>query len=617
MRRSLFFAVMFLPSIARAGDVFVDADAACPGDGSPAAPLCELLPALESAAPGDRILLAESDEPYPGVSTTSGVSSGTPEQPIVLEPMPGEAPILGGAIVLDNVSHWTLRGLTVDLRDVSASPGIDVRSTVATAVGVRVEGNIVLESQGPGIRVGSFDDLTARDVVLRGNVVRGAVGSGIQLIRTSNAAALDNLVEDVTCSTGQFKLQSGVAVIFENDGTELAGNTIRALRECEGGPSMNHVQGIRIRSSTSGTIHDNLIEVAAPDGGNFVGGISVHEGSADWVVHHNVVRATSGCGLCDGEDFGQAQRTVWAHNTVVDTDVAVRANESVDAVFAFNLLQGSDRAIELGGAASGFSFEQNLVSGAADVVAGGETQPFGAFARGCGCDEGSIVADAALLEADGLTPAADSPAVDLASASTIRASFNGRAAEAGALEVPVPMSVTIEDDGSALILEVDNAWAPPLRPDGCAGVELHRDGVLDAVVSCITGHDESSGVSQLVVGLGTPLVRDEVAILEVLPVATDSTSIGGTIAARVLPTSFELDTSALPVGRGEGTSGSGSAGSTDTGEDASSSGGTSGNAGGGDEAGEPGGCGCAPSRPSQSLWLLVGLLALFRRRRIV
>lgn len=619
IRRLLLCAATLAPSVAHAGDVFVDADAGCPGDGSAGAPFCELLPGLEAAAAGDRVLLAESRDPYPAVSTTTDVASGTADQPIVLAPVPGEAPIVGGAVVFDNVSHWTIRGLTVDLRDVSASPGIDIRSTVDAAVGVRVESNIVLHSAGPGIRVGSFDDLSSRDVVLRANFVRGAVGSGIQIIRSTDAAVLDNLVEDVTCSSGQFKLQSGIAVIFENAGTEISGNTVRALRECEDGPSMNHVQGVRIRSSSDGTIRDNLVEVDAPDGGNFVGGISIHEESADWVVHHNVVRAVRGCGLCDGEDFGQALRTVWAHNTVVDTEMAVAANESVDAVFSFNVFQGTERALDLGAATSGIGFEQNLVSGDASVAVGGMTQPFGEFAGDCGCDEGSVVADAALLGADGLTPGVDSPALDLASASTYRASFNGRAAEAGALELPVPVGVTVEEDGSALILQVENAWAPPLQPDGCAGVELVRDGVLDGMVSCIAGHDASSGMSQLVVGLGAPLVRDEVATLEVLSVATDSTSIGGSIAARLAPTLFEIDTSTLPDAGGDETSGSQTGGSTDAeggGEgDASSSEETSGDTTDA-EAGEQTGCGCT-SHHSRAPWLLLAFLGLRRRRRIV
>lgn len=620
-RAAWLLAVMLVPSMAHAQDLFVDADSGCPGDGTAGAPFCELLPALEAAAPGDRVLLRESEDPYAGVATTASVASGTAGQPIVLEPAPGEAPIVGGAMVFDNVSHWTIRGLTVDLRDVSASPGIDVRSTTQAAVGVRVEGNTVLQSAGPGIRLGSFDDLTAQDVVLRGNFVRGAVGSGIQIIRSANAAVLANVVEDVTCSGGQFKLQSGIAVIFENDGTELAGNTIRALRECEDGPSMNHVQGIRIRSSSDGTIHDNLVEVEAPGGGNFVGGISIHEESTDWLVHHNVVRGTSGCGLCDGEDFGSAERTIWAHNTVVGTDVAVGANESTDAVFAFNLLEGTQRAVELGGAAGNATFEQNLVSGVADVLAAGDAQSFEAFATDCGCDDGSVVADAALLEADGLTPGASSPAIDLATGSSYRASFNGRAADAGALEVPVPLSATIDDDGAGVILEVENAWAPPLQPNGCAGVELLRDGVLDVMLSCVAEHDQASGLSRLVIGVGTPMVRGEVAVLEVLPVATDSTSVGGMIAARVRPTSFELDTSELPEAGDDESSGGNAGSSSGTGEGVegttSTSAGSSSGETGVDGSGDSTGCGCAPSRPTHVPWLLLALLGLRRRRRIV
>lgn len=617
MRCVVLVAAMLVPSVAQAEDLFVDADAGCPGDGSPGAPYCEVGPALEAAAPGDRVLLRETEDPYPGVSTTVGVASGTVGQPIVLEPAPGEAPIVGGPIVFDNVSHWTIRGLTVDLRQVSASPGIDVRSSLEATVGVRVEGNTVLRSAGPGIRLGLFEDLVARDVVIRGNFVRGAVGSGIQIIRSTDAAVLDNLVEDVTCTGGEFKLQSGIVVILENDGTEIAGNTIRALRVCEDGPSMNHVQGIRIRTSSGGTIHDNLVEVQAPGGGNFVGGISIHEASADWLVHHNVVRATRGCGLCDGEDFGMAERTLWAHNTVVGTDVAIAANESSDAVFAFNLLEADERALELGGAAAGTAFEQNLVSGAAEVMVGGATQSFDDFASDCSCDEGSVVSDADLLEADGLTPGADSPATDLASASTYRESFNGGAADAGALEVPVPLGVTIEDDGFTLIVEVENAWAPPLRPDGCAGVELVRDGVLDVMLSCVAGHDESTGVSRLVVGLGAPLFLDEMAVLEVLSVATDSTAIGGLIAARVRPMSFDLDTSELPEKGGEdGTSGGATGGSAESGLD--TEGGMSSESGtaGAGAAGGSDGCGCAPARPTGVPWLLLGLWGLRRRRRL-
>ena len=348
-----------------------------------------------------------------------------------------------------------------------------------------------------------------------------------------------------------------------------------------------------------------------------MGGISIHEASADWLVHHNVVRATRGCGLCDGEDFGLAERTVWAHNTVVGTDVAIAANESTDAVFAFNLLEADERALALGGAAAGTAFEQNLVSGAAEVMVGGATELFDDFASDCSCDEGSVVADAGLLEADGLTPGGGSPAIDLAVTSIYRASINGGAADAGALEVPVPLGVTIEDDGFALIVEVENAWAPPLRPDGCAGVELARDGVLDVMHSCLAEHDESTGVSRLVLGLGTPLFRDEVAVLEVLPVATDSTAIGGLIAARVRPMSFELDTSELPENGGEdGTSGGATGGSSETGEDTEGATSSQAETSGSGVAGGSDGCGCAPARPTRAPWLLLGLWALRRRRRL-
>lgn len=611
MSRWLLVALMLVPGLANAEDRHVDADAACPGDGSAGAPFCELMPGLEAAQPGDRILIHEADGSYPGFTVTEGVASGTSADPIVLEPAPGEAPIIGGALVFNDLSHWTIRGLTIDLREVSASPGIDIRSPNQASVGAEVLDNLVIGSSGPAIRLGLFEDLIARDAVIEGNIVRGGIGSGIQIVRSRDAVVEGNLVEDVTCATGQFKLQSGIVAILDNEGTQIVGNTVRALRECEAGPSGNHVQGIRIRTSVGGSIRDNLVEVEAPNGGNFVGGISIHEESSEWSVHHNVVRVTNGCALCDGADFGLSSDNVWSHNTVVDTDLAIEAVESSNARFEFNLLQASDAAVVLGEPATGMSFERNLVSGSSVVESDG-SQSFEAFADGCSCDEGSVVGDALMLAEDGLTPGEGSPALDLASTSEMRASFNGDAPDAGALEALRAVDAVVSSDGGAISVAVENAWAPPLLPDGCAGVELERDGA----VTCVVEHDMSSGTSRVEISLASPLAQGEEAVLRVLANATDSTAIGRRVAARVQPASFVLDTSGLPEGgsSSSGTDMSTTDGDASTGDISTPSETEAGGSGGLDDED---GCGCRSADSNAWAWLGLFVLGLRRRRLVV
>lgn len=618
--------VSLVAASASAATIHVDGGArACPGDGSEDAPFCSFSDGLDAATPGDVVALREFDGAYPVTDWPGTAVDGTAEQRIVVEPAPGHAPVIGGRITINNRSYWTIRGLTIDGTENPSGPGIEVRSPSTSSRGVHVIGNRVLGIRGRAIKTGLFTDQDTFDVVIEDNYVNGGVGAGIELTRTFDSTVRNNVVEGVTCTTGQFKLQEGILAI-ESDRPEIVGNNVSNFAACAEGPEMLRATGIRARKSNNGSIRDNLVSVQAESGFVFAGGISIHEESGGWTVVGNIVRDSVGCGLCDGGDFGFATDNLWAHNTVVSTTTGVRANESTDATFEYNLLVGTDVAASLGSAETGASFRGNVFFTEAGAGVAfddrGDDFDLAGWAASCGCSEADAFADPQLT-VDGMTPGASSPAVDAGQGSSWREDFVGDAADVGALEPPAFVSGTISSDGLEVILEFDNAANPPLQPpDSCSAFEVVTEGNSVGLAAC--QFDHAGGSTTVRITLSEPLYRDAVAELRTLPTLTDASDIGGA-AATVEPIVVSLDTSELPLA--PETSGSGSSGSTSvgptSGESVSGDPSSSTNGGGTTDATSDGvgdqtppsdhGCGCASTPRGSAIWLLLLIFAGLRR----
>ncbi|WP_299966714.1 nitrous oxide reductase family maturation protein NosD [uncultured Roseobacter sp.] len=140
--------------------VYVDAQAAGPGDGSEARPFGEIQTAVDDARPGDRIIVAPGD--YQPVLVRT---SGTAEHPIVIA---GQA---DGAArpVIDGASHtFKLRGL-IAVRGASHITVSGFRLQNAPRDGIFVEGTIDGER---GIRILDNDiDTTGNSAIFVAGIV--------------------------------------------------------------------------------------------------------------------------------------------------------------------------------------------------------------------------------------------------------------------------------------------------------------------------------------------------------------------------------------------------------------------------------------------------------------
>lgn len=615
-----------LPSLAHASDWFVDRDAACPGQGTDAEPFCSITEAFgPTLAPGDTILLRESDTPYPA-QDWSQAPDGTAAAPITLQPEPGHAPIIAGRLLLDGVSDWTLRGLTVDVRD-AAGAGIEIRSATVVSRRVRVLDSFVFGGTSRAITAGSDSDLEIFDLEVAGNQVSGGVTAGIELFRSVDARITNNSVEGVACSIDPFFQQEGITLIFGNVGAEISGNVVRNFPACaevlKTKRNELHFVGIRVRTSSDGDIHHNLVEIEAVNGARFSGGISIHEDSSGFNVHHNIVRVMGDCGLCDGADFGPASGNVWAHNTVSDAGIGLALAETTGAQVLGNLLMGRVAAASVGDGSELASAAANayaLVDGGSDpLTVSGSAVSLDDWQAACGCDADALTEDPLLLVADGLSPAPDSPLVDAATDSVWVDAFGGSAPDIGALESPLALQSGVAEDGASVWVTVDVRAAPPLLGvAGCGGLEVRRDGGSIPLQACAAEHDDASGVTTLTLALSEPLVAADVAEVVHLATLTDSRAIGGRVSARLAPFALALDTTTLgePPDASTGSdSGDDSTGASAV-DDGSRTGGvdaTSDSAGQTDAADD--GCSCSTGHRAPASALVVVLLMAFRRRK--
>lgn len=557
------------PSVARACQWWVDGDAEAGGEGTASSPFASLPEALAAPLePGDTVCLRDADVPYPGVTLT-GVD-GSLQQPLVLTAAPGHAPIIGGPVVLLDVSHWVLRGLVLDGRDADDGQAIRVQADGADVVGVEVRECTIVHWPRQGVAVGPpTGEFELRNVVVADNYVHDVLAAGLELRGVDGVEVIGNLVEGIRCeSTGeQAGAQSGIVLNGRSQRATVAYNTVRDFPAC---PQLVgiHTQGIRVHQEgvEDGEIHHNLVEDLRSEGSasSFAGGISLHDGASRWWVHHNVIRRIglegAGCGLCDASDHydGSAGDDCetdcntdnrWEHNTVLDTPFGIRVGKTLGTRLSDNLVLARDNLVQAFRDDAAFSFAGNLYwqyGATPKFKRNGDREGLEQWQAACDCDEGAQVLDPLLDPRDGVTPSPESPAIDAGSSTAFP--FHGQAPDLGALEPPVVGTAEVDADAPDQVrLRVRSRVAPPLQPlGGCEGLQIRVDEQFVAVTGCAAAVDELAGEVTVTLSLLEPLSRGAAATLVHTGALTDTARIGGRIGARLPAFALALDTSALP-----------------------------------------------------------------------
>ncbi len=614
-RGAIILATLLWPGSAVAADLWLDGDASqCPGEGSAETPFCDLDSAAAVAGPGDNIYVRQTQQPYAELALSANVAvSGTAELPIRLAAAEGESPVLSGEIKLSNLSYWIVEGFTVVG---SSDRGIEVRSPETESRGVVIRNNRIFDAAARGIKSGvpGEDAALTHGTIIENNYIYGATTAGIEVAVGAGIIVRDNIVEDTNCLLEGAFPQHGIVVIGSATDVEVAGNVVRLGAECTF--EQNRAVGIDIRGSVGGTVSKNLVEVIGSSAATFVGGISLRNDASNWQVTGNLIRDTSGCGLCDGVDATGSAGTSWMHNTVVNTEVGISAGLSTGAVFQSNLVVATQTAVMLGEGVGALVSRNNVFFAPGQSPfrsSDGEMVGFEGWGAACECDEGSYFAEPQFAP-DGLTPAA-SPALDGATASMRVAA--GAAADVGALEAPLFVGGSVSEDGQRVFAFFDVAH-PPLTPAGCEGVRVLREGVVMGLVDCTFDGD------MMTISLPSSLYAGQDAALEVVALF-DAADVGG-LGAMMEPTRVTLDTADLPpapdaqsdTDTGTGTdSGSGSGTGTGTGTDSGTDPGT--DAGTGEPvASTPpaeSGCGCGPR--NRSGWAFLAVLLVFFVKRPV
>ncbi|MCX4241658.1 right-handed parallel beta-helix repeat-containing protein [Paraliomyxa miuraensis] len=545
---------------------FVDGDAEPGGDGTASSPFDSIAQALAAPpSPGDVVCLQEADEPYPGFMIT-GVD-GTAQLPIELAAAPGHAPIIGDTVVVRDVSHWVLRGLTWDGREVGEGRALTVEAIGADVIGLEVRGCTIVHWPNHGVVVGPPQNgLAIRDVVVADNRIRDVTYAGIELDGVDDGEVVGNVVEQVRCGDNGYNSYAGIQLGYGAQRITVAHNTVRDQPEClelEG----VHTQGIEVREGAAdGEIHHNLIEdirsISTPSG--FAGGISLHDGASRWWVHHNVTRAIGlqggGCSLCDAADHyagnagddcdapGCNADNRWEHNTVVDAATGIRLGKTLGTVVSSNVVVAHTTLVQAFRDDAEFTIDHQLYWQHGNPLLfkrNGDRASLEEWQGACECDAASQVADPRLDVGDGVTPMPDGPAIDAAPSLL---PHHGAAPDLGALEAPVVRAATVEaSDPSRVRLTVESRVAPPLEPlGGCEGLEVQVGGQVVVATGCTATLDEPAGEVTVMLSLLEPLWRDAEATLVHTGTLTDVARIGGRMGARVPGFVLALDTSGLP-----------------------------------------------------------------------
>ena len=627
----------------------VDGDASCPGDGTPGTPHCSLQDALDNPrlAPGDQIQLLEAETAYAGATA---MVSGTEAMPIVVEASAGHTPTIGETLVLEDVSHWTVQGLTFDLSDSGGNDSAILITAAAPALaeGIVVRNNVIsgwspdsAESFAPGISVRSTGPETEPavvGVVVADNRLSDGPGEAIAIERVRDAMIEGNTIDALHCGTlngttlmGDPRPAVQTAIRFEGvrDGVATR-NRVTAFdtTQCSDPEPPNRLIGILVKGGRDGLVTYNYVTGIRSSDSASHQGIEVSSAAQNWIIARNIVTDVGTCGICLGVDFSSPgdDMRVLANTVIAWGDHALLVNNNVGDLegltVANNIFAAATTAQVAIGSDDGItSFDYNLYWDPEGERVGscgaGDATDLAQWQADCGFDEHAVFADPRLPAARGpvedFTPIGpDNPAVDAGDTLVgYIEEFHGEAADIGALEAPIPVGAEVLETAPSVVrLTIESNVSGGLIYDGgCEGFSVTADDEAVSLAECSRASEDLIELE-----LGADLVEGQVARLRYDGLhITDEAAIGGTIGARMQPFDLEIDNAAPPAddddggdggdttGGGGETSGPGEGDGDLTTGDAGDSSGTS----AGMDGGAPleTGCSCRTT-PGRSGWTL-------------
>ncbi len=643
-----------------AAPVYIDGDAeVCPGEGTDAAPYCSLRDAVaqHTFEAGDELLLRDAAQPYDDELVEIFFRSGTAELPLVLAADAGHSPLIRHPVRFFGSSHWVVRDLTFDGSESTNLRAVEFAAGNNMVTNVRIE-NLDVRDWGGGnvdgsagaaaaIAVNAGDEGDFTNVVIRGNRITNGKGGGISSNRVDEVLIEDNTIDGLVCAPGIYEADAAVVGLYFGGGRDasIRFNTIRSLDGSDCADGTARVAGVLLQGSDDTEIGQNWISDVGMGAGNGGMGLLTAQGSDDPWAHHNVIVDAEECGLCDDFTYSAGGvRTLFEHNTVVGGQTGVALYYPRDLIFRDNLITGaSDFAVRMfrtpinpeDTTVLSWTLERNLYDAESGLFRLEHINDFdlAGWQDACNCDEASVDAPADLgLRAEDFTPSVSSPAIDLGDEAA-REPFNGSAPDAGALEAPEIISATVRElEPDQILLVFGPGGTPPIRFDvGCSGFSVAVDGEPASPVGC-----ESTG-GAITIRLGDDVLAGQAVTLSYEgPWVRDSSGLGGVLDAVLQPQEIAVANESTMLGGAESSSGTGGSdesgsgsgsisttgdpGVTSTGSDDERGGGaSSGGAGSGAQGGFPSAQGCSlgnGSRPHRGLFLLLlGYVALLRRRR--
>jgi len=261
---TLCIVMLACTGLARASDIYVDRDNACPGLGSASSPFCSIQNAfnLSTLGCGDHIRIMSSTGEYSGQATLT--KSGCDGNPIVIEPSPGHVPILcngnlgnfQGSINLANNNNVTIQGLTFACTGKTTSHFAlsMINTTSATnSRNITIQGNTFTNwgtSSGPvsyeKSRVINIDNTAnqcdsgqntcpdekwIRNVVIKDNTIYGYIVEGIRVAGIKDGTIENNGIQNGICAVGSDgkATVTGIHVSGESTGITIRQNAIESL----------------------------------------------------------------------------------------------------------------------------------------------------------------------------------------------------------------------------------------------------------------------------------------------------------------------------------------------------------------------------------------------------
>jgi hypothetical protein len=440
--------------------------------------------------------------------------------------------------------------------------------TLNGGAGIVIEQVAIVNWGARGIALFGTDGAIVRD-----NRVHGVLGHALWVQDAAGTIVEGNDVADVQCETFAFDLcvdcgpdscfacgdclevavedcvalasfevggQIGVRVLGTSTDTDIGHNWFHDFAGTGCGADGTNAAALFITRADArgGRIHHNLLEKIAPDGAaNDVGHpILMFQGAARWTIDRNVVVNPGACGLCEGNHlFHGGIESSWEHNTVIGGRHGIDVRSGPNATFVGNLVTQSTDApvrVQAEALAAAPSFDHNLYyDGDAAAVVGtwGDAAQLDLadWRDACDCDAASASADPRLAPGS-QTPAGDGPAVDLGL--DRGAPFHGSAPDAGALEAPRLVTATVPANAPAtIVIELENAVAPPLAPGSCAALEIVVDEIRVNPIACTATAD-----TQILVELAAPIVADQIVHVRTeASTVRDSSRIGNRIDAHL------------------------------------------------------------------------------------